>query len=124
MEQFFSQELSPAVGPYCHAAKTGNLFFISGQVPVDERGEVIGTDMAEQTDQTLSNLKKVLNACGLKLENVVKTTVYVTDINAFGQMNAVYSEHFGDHKPARACVEVSRLVKGMLIEIEAVAELL
>lgn len=123
MELFFSEELSPAIGPYCHAAKTGNLFFISGQVPVDERGEIVGKDMAEQTDQTLKNLKKVLKACGLKVENVVKTTVYVADISAFSQMNAVYSEHFGDHKPARACVEVSRLAKDMLVEIKAVAEL-
>lgn len=122
MELFYSKELAPAIGPYCHAARTGNLLFISGQVPVDEKGAIVGQDMAEQTDQTLKNLKKVLAACGLKVENVVKTTVYVADISAFGQMNAVYSEHFGDHKPARACVEVSRLAKDMLVEIEAVAE--
>lgn len=122
MEIYFSDELSPAIGPYCHAVKTGQLLFISGQVPVNQAGEIVGNDMAEQTDQTLINLKKVLKSCGLTIENIVKTTVYVADIDAFGQMNAVYSEHFGDHKPSRACVEVSRLAKNMLVEIEAVAE--
>lgn len=122
MEIFISDELAPAIGPYCHAARTGNLLFISGQVPVGQDGQIIGSDMAEQTAQTLKNLETVLNTCGLKIENVVKTTVYVADINAFGQMNAVYSEHFGDHKPARACVEVSRLARDMLVEIDAVAE--
>lgn len=122
MEIFISDELAPAIGPYCHAARVGNLLFISGQVPVDRGGRIIGSDMAEQTAQTLKNLAIVLKASGLAIENVVKTTVYLADINAFGQMNAVYSEHFGDHKPARACVEVSRLANDMLVEIDAIAE--
>ncbi len=122
MKSFISPDLAPAIGPYCHAAQSGNLLFVSGQVPVDKAGNVVGSTMAEQTKQTMNNLKAVLEACGLTLNSVVKTTVYVTDIDAFAEMNAVYSEFFGDHKPARACVEISRLVKGMLVEIEAVAE--
>lgn len=122
MQSFIAPDLAPAIGPYCHAVKTGNLLFISGQVPVNGAGDIVGSTMAEQTEQTLNNLKAVLSRCGLDYANVVKTVVYVANIEAFAEMNAVYAKHFGDHKPARACVEVSRLAKDMLIEIEAVAE--
>ncbi len=122
MQTFIAPELAPAIGPYCHAVRTGDLLFISGQVPVNGAGEIVGSSMAEQTEQTMKNLKSVLGRCGLEWKDIVKTTVYVSDITAFSEMNAVYAGHFGDHRPARACVEVSRLAKDMLIEIEAVAE--
>ena len=122
MQTFVTPQLAPAIGPYCHAVRTGNLLFISGQVPVNQQGEVVGETMAEQTEQTLGNLESVLSYCGLSWENVVKTTVYIAEMDAFGEMNSVYARRFGDHKPARACVEVSRLAKDMLVEIEAVAE--
>lgn len=122
MQTFISPDLAPAIGPYCHAARTGNLLFISGQVPVNSAGEIVGASMAEQTEQTMRNLQSILTGCGLKFKDVVKTNVYIADITAFAEMNGIYAKHFGDHKPARACVEVSRLAKDMLVEIEAVAE--
>ena len=122
MQTFVTPQLAPAIGPYCHAVRTGSLLFISGQVPVNRRGEVVGATMAEQTEQTLNNLEAVLVHCGLQWKDVVKTTVYISKMEAFGEMNAVYAQKFGDHKPARACVEVSRLAKDMMVEIEAVAE--
>lgn len=114
--------LAPAIGPYSHAARMGNLLFVSGQVPLNSAGDIVGATMAEQTGQALRNLGSILAHCGLGLENVGKVVVYVADISAFAEMNAVYAKHFADHKPARSCVEVSRLVKGMLVEIEVIAE--
>ena len=122
MQTFVTPELAPAIGPYCHAARTGNLLFISGQVPVNQQGEIVGATMAEQTEQTLSNIESVLTHCGLQWKNIVKTTVYISQMDAFGEMNSVYAKRFGEHKPVRACVEVSRLAKDMMVEIEAIAE--
>ena len=122
MQTFVTPQLAPAIGPYCHAARTGNLLFVSGQVPVNQHGDVVGATMAEQTEQTLANLESILAYCGLQWKDVVKTTVYISNMEAFTEMNAVYAQKFGDHKPARACVEVSRLAKDMMVEIEAVAE--
>lgn len=115
-------ELAPPQGPYCHAVRSGNLLFISGQAPFNKRGEVVGNGMSEQTIVTMKNLTSVLNHCGLTLENVVKTTVYLTDIDEFSEMNTVYADFFSQHKPARATVEAPRLAAGILVEIEAVAE--
>lgn len=122
MQTFVVPQLAPAIGPYCHAVRSGNLLFISGQVPVNPQGDVVGSTMAEQTEQTLSNLESVLSYCGLKWKNIIKTNVYISNIEAFGEMNTVYAQKFGTHKPARACVEVARLAKDMMVEIEAVAE--
>lgn len=122
MDIYFSDKLAPAIGPYCHATKTGSLVFISGQVPVDAKGNVVGTTMGEQTKQTLKNLQAVLEACGLKESSIVKTSVFITDMGAFGEMNAEYAAFFGAHKPARECVEVAKLANNMLVEISAIAE--
>lgn len=122
MDIYFSNELAPAIGPYCHAAKTGNLVFISGQVPVNAKGAIVGTTMADQTKQTLKNLGSVLEACGLSPSSIVKTSVFITDMNAFGEMNNEYAAFFGSHKPARECVEVAKLANNMLVEISAIAE--
>ena len=116
-----SEKLAPAVGPYSHAVRTGSLVFTSGQIPIDGEGNVVGKDIVEQTKQSLHNLGAVLEAGGLGPSDVVKTTVYMTDLSLFGKMNEVYAGFFGDDPPARSTVGVVGLPKGVLVEIEAVA---
>jgi len=111
-----------AIGPYSQAVAAGELVFCSGQIPLDPAtGDRVEGGVAEQTRQALQNLLRVLEAAGLGLGNVVKTTVFLKDMNTFGEMNGVYEELFGSHKPARAAVEVSRLPKDALVEIECIA---
>jgi len=111
-----------AIGPYSQAVRAGDLLFISGQLPTDPATrEFAGTTVAAQTRQSLGNISAILGAAGLTLANVVKTTVFLKDMNTFGEMNGVYGEFFKDEPPARACVEVARLPKDALVEIEAVA---
>lgn len=111
-----------AIGPYSQGIQAGNLLFISGQIPfVPETMELVSEDVREQTKQALENLKGILEAAGLTLNHVVKTTVFIKDMNEFGLINEVYSTYFSDHKPARACVEVARLPKDVRVEIEAIA---
>ncbi|KPK73207.1 MAG: reactive intermediate/imine deaminase [Phycisphaerae bacterium SM23_30] len=111
-----------AIGPYSQAINTGPLVFVSGQLPIDPAtGSLIDGDIQEQTRQVLQNLKQVLNAAGSSLDKIVKTTVFIKDMNSFPQMNQAYAEFFPDVPPARACVEVARLPKDVQIEIEAVA---
>ncbi|HHN74055.1 MAG TPA: RidA family protein [Acidobacteria bacterium] len=113
-----------AIGPYSQAVVSGDLVFCSGQIALDPvSGAVIGDDVAAQTRQVLKNLRAVLEAAGSSLAQVVKCNVYMTDLGCFGEMNAVYGEFFASHRPARAAVEVSRLPKDVLVEIEAVARL-
>ena len=122
-KQPLSTDKAPAaIGPYSQAVRAGDLLFISGQLPTDPAtGEFAGTTVAAQTRQSLGNISAILGAAGLTLANVVKTTVFLKDMNAFGEMNGVYGEFFKDEPPARACVEVARLPKDALVEIEAVA---
>ncbi|MDH3283238.1 MAG: RidA family protein [Acidobacteriota bacterium] len=111
-----------AIGPYSQAVMAGGLVFCSGQIPLDPgTGEMKGTTVAEQTQRALQNLAAVLDAAGSGLGQVVKTTVFLKNMAAFAEMNAVYEEAFGEHRPARAAVEVSELPRGALVEIEAVA---
>lgn len=114
-----------AVGPYSQAivASGQRTIFCSGQIPLDPRtGELVGAeDVALQTEQVLQNLDAVLVAAGASLDAVVKTTVFLADLQDFAAMNAVYARHFGAHAPARATVEVAGLPKGALVEIEAIA---
>lgn len=111
-----------AIGPYSQAVIAGGLVFCSGQIPLDPgTGEMKGTTVAEQTQRALQNLAAVLDAAGSGLGQVVKTTVFLKNMAAFAEMNAVYEEAFGEHRPARAAVEVSELPRGALVEIEAVA---
>ncbi|MDY4576066.1 MAG: RidA family protein [Intestinibacter sp.] len=113
-----------AIGPYSQAIKAGNLLFISGQVPFNpETMEVVEGDVKAQTAQSLKNLQAILKEAGADFSNVVKTTVFIKDMNEFGQINEVYAEYFGDNKPARACVEVARLPKDVKVEIELIAVL-
>lgn len=110
-----------AVGPYCHAVKTGNLVFTSGQLGLDPKEGTLPEGVEAQADQALTNLNEVLKASGLSLDHVIKTTVFLDDINDFAAINAIYEKRFGDNKPARSCVEAGALPKGALFEIEAIA---
>ncbi|HHW14764.1 MAG TPA: phosphoenolpyruvate--protein phosphotransferase [Firmicutes bacterium] len=113
-----------AVGPYSQAIRAGRWLFASGQIPLDPvTGELVGADVTAQTRQVLANLSAVLAAAGCTPKDVVKTTVFLTDMNNFAQMNAVYGSYFTEPYPARSTIEVSRLPKGALVEIEAVAVL-
>ncbi len=112
-----------AIGPYCHAMKVGNLLFCSGQTPLDpETMDLTGNTIEEQTQRVLTNLSIVLAHQGLRLKNVVKTTVYLKDMNDFAGMNAVYAEMFEGHKPSRTTISVKQNPLDALVEIECVAE--
>jgi len=122
MQVIHSNKAPEAIGPYSQAIRCGNMVYCSGQIPLHpETGEVVGTDIAAQTRQALKNLISILDTAESGLQNVVKTTVYLSDIENFSRMNTIYAEYFGDNKPARACVEVSRLPKDVLVEIDAIA---
>jgi 2-iminobutanoate/2-iminopropanoate deaminase len=112
-----------AIGPYSQAMRADGLVFTAGQIPLDPRTmELVGgDDVARQTEQVLSNLAAILDAAGAGLDAVVKTTVFLADMNDFAAMNAVYARFFGDHRPARSTVEVARLPKDVRVEIDAVA---
>lgn len=113
-----------AIGPYSQAVTAGDLVFCSGQIPLDPATmTLVGNTVAEQTTQVLTNLSEVLKAAGSGLGKVVKTTVFLKDMNDFVEMNEVYAKFFGDHKPARATVEVARLPKDVMVEIECVAQI-
>lgn len=118
-----SQEAPAPIGPYSQAIMAGNELFCSGQVALDPAtGELKGGDVAEQTRQALRNLGAVLEAAGMKYDNVVKTTVFLVDMNDFAAMNDVYAEYFGGSKPARSTVAVAGLPKGGRVEIDAIAK--
>ncbi|GAB1539632.1 RidA family protein [Scytonema sp. NUACC21] len=124
--QVIRTDKAPApVGPYNQAiVASGQMIFVAGQIPIDPRlGDVLYTDdVAKQTEQVMANIEAILTAAGATFQNVVKTTVFLSDLNNFGAMNAVYSKYFSeDSAPARACVEVSRLPKDVLVEIECIA---
>ncbi len=109
------------VGPYSQAIKAGGMVFVSGQVGIDpETGEKVEGGIEKETEQTLQNVRAILEEAGLTLKDVAKVTVYLKDINDFSRMNQVYSQVFAEHKPARACVETN-LVKDFLVEIDAIA---
>ncbi len=111
-----------AIGPYSQAVITGDLVFCSGQIPLDpETMEIVGDTITEQTNRVFMNLVGLLEAAGSGLQKVVKTTVYLKDMSEFTAMNEEYARHFGDHRPARAAVEVARLPKDVRIEIDAIA---
>ena len=120
-----TSEAPSALGPYSQAVVAGEWVFASGQIPIDPgTGELIDGGIAEQTDRVLKNLAAVLQEAGVSLDRVVKTTVYLADMAAFGDMNEVYAEHFGDHRPARATVQAAALPKNVGVEIDAIARLI
>ena len=110
-----------AIGPYAQGIVVNNMFYSSGQIPLTASGELVDGDIEVQTHQVFENLKAVLAAAGSSLDQVVKTTVFMKDMNDFATMNEVYASHFGDHKPARSAVEVARLPKDVKVEIEVIA---
>ena len=111
-----------ALGPYSQAIRANGFIFCSGQIPIDPAaGAVVATTAEDQARQAITNLRHVLEAAGSGLDKVVKTTVFISDMNDFAVVNGVYAELFGDTKPARSCVQVARLPKDVKIEIEAIA---
>ena len=125
MNEVVSTAKAPkALGPYSQAIKAGGFVWCSGQIPIDPAvNAVTATTIEEQARQAISNLRNVLEAAGSSLAKVVKTTVFISDMNDFAALNAVYAELFGETKPARSCVQVARLPKDVKVEIEAVAAL-
>lgn len=110
-----------AIGPYAQAVRFGDLLFTSGQIPLTTDGELVQGGIEEQTHQVFRNLQAVLAEAGTGLSHVVKATVFIKDMNQFAQVNAIYASYFGDHKPARSTVEVARLPRDVLVEIELIA---
>ncbi|MDO4245393.1 RidA family protein [Deinococcus sp. VB343] len=111
-----------AIGPYSQAVTFGNLVITSGQIPLNPQGELVSGGIAEQTEQVIQNLRAVLAAAGTDLDRVVKTTVFLADMNEFAAMNAVYEQHFAAPYPARSTVQVARLPRDVRVEIEVIAE--
>ena len=123
MKKIVNTDRAPAaIGPYSQAVDTGDFVFVAGQVPiVPAEGKIVAERVAGQTRQVLENIKEILAAAGLGLENVVKTTVFLRSMGDFREMNEVYAAYFANDPPARATVEVAGLPLGALVEIEAVA---
>ncbi len=115
-------EAPAALGPYSQAVVVGEWVFASGQIPIDPAtGGLVDAGIAEQTHRVMKNLAAVLHEAGLSLNHVVKTTVYLADMGTFGEMNEMYAEHFGDHRPARATIEAGALPKSVGVEIDVIA---
>jgi 2-iminobutanoate/2-iminopropanoate deaminase len=110
-----------AIGPYSQAMVANGMVFTSGQIALTPSGEMIQGDVSAQCTQVLSNLKAVLEASGSSLNKVIKTTIFLSDMDDFGAVNALYAQAFGDHKPARSTVAVKTLPKNALVEIDAIA---
>jgi len=109
------------VGPYSQAIRYGNMLFVSGQIPIDPKtDEIVTGDIEAQTSMVLDNLKAIIEASGMALENVLKCTCFLKDMEDFTKFNSVYSSYFGEILPARECVEVSRLPKDVLVEVSAI----
>lgn len=115
-------EAPSAIGPYSQAVRYGGLIFVSGQIPVDPKTGAMPDDIKAQTKQSLENVKNILKEAGCTMDQVLKTTVFLSDMNNFAAMNEVYAEYFSEGSyPARAAVQVARLPKDAMVEIEAVA---
>jgi len=124
LEKVSTKNAPAAVGPYSQAMKAGDFVYVSGQLPMNPKtGEMVTGSIKDQTKQSLENAKAILEEAGTSLQNVVKTTVFLQNMNDFADMNAVYAEFFTDHKPARAAIEVAKLPLGADIEIQMVAYL-
>ena len=125
VKQIIATDRAPrAIGPYSQAVRAGNLVFASGQIPIDPAtGEIVAGGVAEQTEQVLRNLTSVFAAAGVELNQIVKTTVFLADMEDFAAMNEVYGRFFGEQPPARATVQAARLPRDAKVEIEAIAVL-
>lgn len=116
-----TQDAPAAIGPYVQARRVGPFLYTSGQIPIDPKTGDVVEGIEAQTEQALNNLLAILKAAGFDKEHVLKTTVFIKNMNQFATINGIYERFFGDHKPARSCVEVARLPKDVLVEVEAVA---
>ncbi|MGR5390625.1 RidA family protein [Vibrio crassostreae] len=124
MEIVFSTQAPAAVGPFSQAIKSNGMLYLSGQLPLaPETMKFSASNVTGQAEQIFRNISSVIAEAGCEKESIVKTTVFLSDMNDFAEFNAAYSEFFGEHKPARSCVEVARLPLDALVEIELIAEL-
>ncbi len=122
MKVISTDKAPAAIGPYSQARVVGNLIFASGQIPIIPATGALAEGLEAQAEQVFTNIANLLEAAGSDMGHVVKTTVFIKDMNDFAALNKVYAELFGDTKPARSCVEVARLPKDVLVEIECIAE--
>jgi 2-iminobutanoate/2-iminopropanoate deaminase len=124
MDFIASNEAPHAIGPYSQAVRSGNVVYLSGQIPIDPAtGNLITGDFSAQAHRVLANLRAVLRAAGADFRNVIRATVYLTDLGNFQVLNTIYGEYFGDHKPARSTVGVAQLPRGAAVEIDLIAVL-
>ncbi|WP_408008873.1 RidA family protein [Pseudalkalibacillus sp. A8] len=121
MKYVHTSNAPEAIGPYSQGTIVNNMFYSSGQIGLTPEGALVGDDVANQTHQVFANLKAVLEEAGASLDTVIKTTVFLKDMDDFPQVNEIYGSYFVEHKPARSCVEVSKLPKDVKIEIEVIA---
>ncbi|PFH82321.1 MULTISPECIES: RidA family protein [unclassified Bacillus (in: firmicutes)] len=121
MQLIHTDHAPKAIGPYSQAIIANGLLYTSGQIPLTVEGNIVEGGIEEQTKQVFANLKAVLEEAGTDLSKVIKTTVFLKDLTTFVDFNAIYEEFFNEHKPARSCVEVARLPKDVLVEIECIA---
>ncbi|MFT5106475.1 MAG: 2-iminobutanoate/2-iminopropanoate deaminase [Pseudoalteromonas tetraodonis] len=123
MRPIATDKAPAAIGPYSQAMRSGDYLFTSGVIPIDpSNGEIVGDEIGAQVHQVFKNLKAVLEADTMELKNIVKTTVFLKDLGDFQVLNEIYTEYFGDHKPARSTIQVAKLPLDSLVEIECVAE--
>ena len=123
MKNVISTDKAPAaIGPYSQAIEVNGLVYTSGVIPVNPAtGEIVGSTAAEQADQAIGNLKNLVEAAGSSMDKVIKTVVFIKNMDDFGKVNEIYAKYFEGACPARSCVEVSKLPKGVLMEMEAIA---
>lgn len=123
MKKIITQNAPAAIGPYSQAISANGFIFGSGQIPLTPNGEIISENVSEQTHQVMKNIKAVLNEAGSSLDNIVKTTIFLKDINDFAKVNEIYASYFtSDIKPARSTVGIANLPKNVLVEIEYIAK--
>jgi len=123
MQVICTDRAPQAIGPYSQAIALDGLLFTSGQIPLTTAGEKVAGDIAVQTGQVFDNLDAILSSAGAALSDVIKVTVFMTDLGEFAAMNAVFAQRFGEHRPARSTVQVAALPTGARVEIEAIARL-
>lgn len=121
MKAIHTNDAPAAIGPYSQGIIVNNMFYSSGQIPLTANGQLVTGDITAQTHQVFKNLEAVLKEAGASFDTVVKATVFIKNMDDFASVNEVYGQYFSTHKPARSCVEVSRLPKDALVEIEVVA---
>lgn len=123
MQAISTQNAPQAIGPYVQAVQHGNVIYTSGQIPLTKDGVLSGDDITTQTHQVMKNIEAILLAAGTDMNHVIKTTCFLSDMNNFAAFNEVYKSYFDRNFPARSCVEVARLPRDLLVEVEAIAVL-